>query len=416
MAFSIPKKITSLVEQGVFSGTTFLTNIALVKLLDLEQYGIFASLILVAHLLLGITQALVIQPMQVHLGKAGDQVSYHLILLFLQLSLMLFFILAFVIMKLANLNFLSSGQLYFFPFVLYLVSFLLFDFYRKFFLATGNVITALVIGIIQSVSTFGLLLFSISDATTGSLTAYLYLLALAYAFPIVVATVIYCRQLALPDINTLKKYLKVHLIDGQWLLYAAVVQWLSGNLYVMASGVLIGIEALGVLRFVQSLLGVINIILQTIENIVLPQLSRAYQVSLEHCYRTFQSTIGPYQVVVLSGLALLFVFAGEVLQIAGNAAFAQYAYVLRGMILLYVIIIAAYPIRLLIRITELNKSYFTAYLISFLFSLLSYQFLLTSFGVSGAILGLIFNQLILQTVWLVILNKNRYDVWKLYTS
>ncbi len=81
-----------------------------------------------------------------------------------------------------------------------------------------------------------------------------------------------------------------------------------------------------------------------------------------------------------------------------------------------VIIIVAYPIRLRIRITELNTSYCAAYLISFLFSLLSYQFLLTHFGVTGAVLGLIINLLILQATWLIVLHKNQFNVWKLYTS
>jgi len=237
-----------------------------------------------------------------------------------------------------------------------------------------------------------------------------------YLLPVAVATVVYCHDLALPKMDTLTKYLKIHLIDGQWLLYASVVQWFSGNLYVMTSGILIGIEALGVLRFVQSLLGVINILLQTIENYVLPQLSRAYQTSIQHCYQAFQKTLGAYQIVVLSGLTFLFIFAEDVLRITGDLAFVPYAYVLRGMTVLYAIIIIAYPIRLLIRITELNKSYFVAYLISFLFSLLSYHFLLSHFGVLGAVFGLIINQLILQATWLTVLNKNQYNVWKLYTS
>jgi O-antigen/teichoic acid export membrane protein len=416
MSASLLKKLPLLLEQGFFSGTAFLTNIALVKLLNLEQYGIFASLIIVSHLLLGVSQALVIQPMQVHIGKTKWTFSYHFVLLFIQLFLMLTSLVFVIVLQLVEFNILNFGQLYYLPFSFYLVGFLLFDFYRKFFLATGRVTTALSIGIIYSASTIGLLLFSVLNPLSGGLGSYLYLLAAGYLLPLTVATIVYCQKLALPSSDILKKYLKIHLIDGQWLLYAAIVQWFSGNLYVMASGLLIGIEALGVLRFVQSLLGLVNILLQTIENYVLPQLSRAYQVSLQHCYQAFQSALGIYQLVILSGLTFLFIFAKDVLRIAGNAEFIPYAYVLRGMTILYAIIIVAYPIRLLIRVTELNKSYFTAYLISFLFSLLSYQFLLGHFGVSGAIIGLVFNQLILQATWLVVLNKNQFNVWRLYTS
>ena len=416
MSASVYKKIPLLLDQCLFSGTSFLVNIALVKFLSLEQYGLFASLIIVSHLLLGISQALVIQPMQVHLGKKRGVFSYRLVLLFVIVSLILILLLLTLVLKLAKFNILNLGQLFFLPFTFYVAAFLLFDFYRKFFLATGQTITTLIISLLYSASTIGLLLFTALNQPSGDLTSYLYVLTAGYLLPIAIATIVYCQKLALPSRDTLREYLKIHLIDGQWLLYAAVVQWLSSNLYVMTSGLLIGIEALGVLRFVQSLLGLINILLQTIENYVLPQLSRAYEVSLEHCYRAFQNALGFYQLAVLSGLLFLLLFAEDVLRIAGNAEFIPYAYVLRGMTVLYAIIILAYPIRLLIRVTELNKSYFTAYLISFLFSLLSYNFLLTHFGVSGAIVGLIINQLILQATWLVVLNKNQLNVWRLYTS
>lgn len=416
MSIRLFKKLPLLLEQSVFSGTGFMINIALVKLLGLEQYGILASLIIFSHLLLSISQALVIQPMQVHISKAKALYSYRFILLGLQLSLILFYLIVIMGISLADFTSVDFGQAPLLPFTLYLATFILFDFYRKYFLATGRVTTALIIGMIYSASTVSLLLLTLSNQSTETLTTYLYVLMAGYLPALTVASVVYCQALALPGKDTLIKYLKIHLIDGQWLLYAAVVQWFSGNLYVMMSGLLIGIEALGVLRFIQSLFGLINILLQTIENYVLPQLSRAYQVSLQHSYQAFQKSLGAYQLAILGGLALLFFFAEEVLRLAGSAEFVPYAYVLRGMVFLYVIIIVAYPIRLLIRITELNKSYFAAYLISFLFSLLSYQFLLTHFGVTGAVLGLIINQLILQATWLIVLHKNQFNVWKLYTS
>lgn len=416
MLASLSKKLPLLLEQCLFSGTGFIINIALVKLLDLEQYGIFASLIILSHLLLSVSQALIIQPMQVHINKTEDASSYRFVLFFLQFSLMSCYVMLFLGIYLADSIYLNIGQVNLLPFALYLAFFLAFDFYRKFFLATGQLTTALAIAVLYAGSTIGLLLLTAFTQATADLATYLYILAAGYLPAVVVATIVYCQAIVLPSKDILKKYLEIHLIDGQWLLYAAVVQWFSSNLYVMASGLLIGLEALGVLRFVQSFLGLVNILLQTIENYVLPQLSRAYQVSLQHCYRAFQNALGIYQLVILIGLAFLFLFAESVLQLAGSAEFVPYAYVLRGMVVLYAIIIVAYPIRLLIRVTELNKSYFTAYLISFLFSLLSYHFLLSHFGVSGAIIGLVINQLILQATWLVVLNKNQFNVWRLYTS
>lgn len=416
MTASLLKKLPLLTEQSLFSGTGFLINIALAKYLDLGHYGIFASLVIVSYLVLSVSQALIIQPMQVHIGKTSNTSAYRTMLLFFQCSLMCFCFILFMGILLAGINILTAGQEYLLPFLAYLLLFLLFDFYRKFFLASGQFTVALVTTALYATGTFALLLCTIFFRDNTDLTAFLYVLASGYLPALLVASIAYLKGVTIPGKEVIKKYLKVHLLDGQWLLYAAITQWLSGNLYVMASGLLIGVEALGVLRFVQSLFGVVNILLQTIENYVLPQLSRAYQTSLQHCYRAFQNALGAYQLIILAGLAFLFVFAGQVLRLAGSAEFVPYAHVLRGMVVLYAIIIVAYPVRLFIRVTELNKSYFTAYLISCVFSLISYQFLLTHLGVTGAIAGLIINQLILQATWLVVLKRNQLNVWKLYTS
>lgn len=406
----------SLFEQCLSSGTSFVINILMVKILGLEQYGIFASLIIFLHLLLSLVQALVIQPMQVHIIRTNDLFVYRFFLIFLQSFFIFLIIISSVFVNLAHFHVFEFDQVYLLPFLSYLTVFLFYDFYRKCYLAEGKTSFALIMGITHATLSIGLLSAAWLGYFSGGLTTFLYLLAAGYLPALIMATAHYSRQLAVPDSAKLAKYLRIHLIDGQWLLYSAIIQWLSGNLYVLLSGVLLGLEALGVLRFVQSLLGLVNILLQTIENTVIPQLSQAYAISLDYCYRSFQKILGVYQWSVLGLLIILFVFAEPIITLAGNDSFSPYAYVLRGMILLYALIIIAYPIRLLIRIAELNKYYFTAYFISLAFSLASYRFLLSNYHVSGAIAGLIVNQLILQITWLVVLQKKQFNVWKLYTS
>ena len=414
MMVRIPKHLQLIAEQGMFSGTGFLVNIALVKLLNLEQYGRFASLIIVAYLLLAVVQSLVVQPLQVHLATEKNAAAYRSVLLIVLLPLVACFVAAPVLLYAVDAPWLTGYQHLLPAFAAYAGTFLLSDFLRKYFLARGR--TEIVLGMT------GTYLLGVAAglaygyyAGVADLVSYLLLLGLAFQPGLLVGGAIYLRACRIPGRAFLRRYLRVHLREGQWLLYAAVVQWLSSNLYVMTSGLLIGVGALGVLRFVQTLLGVINIILQTLENFVLPRLSAAYRESADRYYPAAQRQLGPYQLGMLAGLGLLFVFAEEIIVWVGDAAFGPYAFVLRGMVALYAVIIVAYPIRLLIRVTELNRSYFTAYLASFLFSLVSYRYLLGTFGVSGAVAGLIINQLILQATWLVVLQKKQFKLWKLYT-
>ena len=410
----IPKHLQLIAEQGMFSGTGFLVNIALVKLLSLEQYGRFASLIIVAYLLLAVVHALVVQPMQVHVGAERRVGAYRYILLVVLLPLVVCFAVAPVGLYVLDPSWLAAYRPLLLPYALYVGAFLLTDFLRKYFLARGR--TEIVVGMTATylVGVAAGLAYG-AYAGAAQLPGYLLLLSAASVPGLLIGGAVYLNGCRLPEAGMLRPYLRIHLREGQWLLYAAVVQWCASNLYVMTSGLLIGVEALGVLRFVQTILGVLNIVLQTLENFVLPRLSEAYRTSADRYYRAAQRQLGPYQLGMLSGLVLLFVFAEPVIVAVGDAAFGPYAFVLRGMAVLYAIIVVAYPVRLLIRVTELNRSYFTAYLASFLFSLLSYRYLLGTFGVSGAVAGLIINQLILQATWLVVLQKKQFKLWKLYT-
>ena len=411
----LPKHLQLILEQGISSGTGFLVNIGLVKLLSLADYGRFASLVMVAYLLLSVVHALVVQPMQVHVSQEKEGAAYRSVLLLVLAPLLLLFVAAILGVRLADPAGLSAYTPLFIPFAGYVAAFLSVDFLRKYFLARGQTGLALTISGSYSLCVVAGLGWAAYAGVTAP-GSYLWLLGGAYLPGLLLGGGIYVRRSVLPDTIIVRRYLRVHLYEGQWLLYAAVVQWMSSNLYVMTSGLLIGIEALGVLRFVQTLLGPINIVLQTLENYVLPRLSAAYATSVDACYRSCQQQLGRYQLAMLAGLAVLYAVAGQVITLVGDAAFAEYTFVLRGMVLLYAVIVIAYPIRLLIRVTELNKSYFTAYLISFLVSAASYQFLLGYFGVAGAIVGLLLNQLILQLSWLLVLSKKQFNVWKLYIS
>jgi len=67
---------------------------------------------------------------------------------------------------------------------------------------------------------------------------------------------------------------------------------------------------------------------------------------------------------------------------------------------------------LCIRMLVLNKNFFIGYLLSLAFSLLFFNYFLSNFGLSGAILGLAISQLILIIYWQFVLSKNNFLLWK----
>jgi hypothetical protein len=56
--------------------------------------------------------------------------------------------------------------------------------------------------------------------------------------------------------------------------------------------------------------------------------------------------------------------------------------------------------------------FFVGSLLSFFFSLFSFDYLLKNWGINGAVAGLIASQLIVLTYWQIILIKHKFVLWK----
>ena len=92
--------------------------------------------------------------------------------------------------------------------------------------------------------------------------------------------------------------------------------------------------------------------------------------------------------------------------------YARFAYVVKGMAILYLIIFLGYPTRMAIRAMVLNRHFFLGYVISLIIGLVSFQYLLEQYQLMGALAGLMMSQLALLTFWQLILRKNNFLLWK----
>jgi O-antigen/teichoic acid export membrane protein len=110
-------------------------------------------------------------------------------------------------------------------------------------------------------------------------------------------------------------------------------------------------------------------------------------------------------------IGLFFVFSQPLIMLLGGEKYHQYGFVVRLVSVLYLLIIYSYPTRISIRVLEQNKAFFTGYCISFVFSVLSFHFLLQSGGLYGAVGGLAINQILMLVYWKILLNKKKISLW-----
>jgi O-antigen/teichoic acid export membrane protein len=398
-----------LLDQAVFSGNSFIMTALLARFLGIETFGTFSYLILGVYLLMSMSNALIIQPMQVAQSKFTNDKEYKGFTVLLQLFVGALLIIISILLNtdifpkieiLERFNLIQVGILY--------GAWLLHDFFRKSFLASQEIKNTIVVDCIMAfIQLSGVIGLGMDQQLT--LHAAIILLTTSYVLSSFAGIVL--SKLSFQNLNLKKEYLQYHKKEGSILFISSVLQWWSSNLFVVASGLFLGAAALGAFRLVQSMFGVLNLLLQTYENYVLPKAAKLYSNSKSEAKRYLRTITQKGAILFSAVLVPLFLFSKQAIFLIGGDQYIAYHHVVRGMVLLYAIIYAGYSVRIPIRILMLNNSFFIGYCISFIFSLFTFNYLLHHFNISGAIAGLIINQLLMISYWHFKLTKHNFTLW-----
>jgi O-antigen/teichoic acid export membrane protein len=403
------KKTLVLADQAISSGSSFCATFLLARMLLVEEFGLYSGVVLAIYLLISASNALVVQPLQVSLATVTDTRSYLNFAFWFQLATNFLVVVGVFIIGKFNFYLFATFNPYTFQIALLVFAFLLHDFFRKVFLATDNLSHALWIDSVAGFSQVAMLFFTMMTGNLN-LPGALYISGFSYLTGSLVG--VYLLSPGIQFGVMLTGFLRNHLTQGKWLLLTGVTQWWSGNLFVVASGVFLGPVALGAFRLVQSLFGVLNVLLQSFENYVLPQAARLFQSSFEESKEYLRSISLKSALLFGAVLSILFLFSQNIIQLAGGDKYLPFAYVIKGMAVLYFIIFVGYPVRMAVRMMVMNHIFFMGYLITFFFSLLTVNVLLREWQLWGAIVGLIANQIILISFWQYFLYKKQFLLWR----
>lgn len=392
-----------LFDQLMYSGSNFMITIFLARLLSVTEFGLFSSIIIYTYLLLSILSAFLIQPFQIAYPKTENKNEYVQFLLYSVLS-------SFLLISVANFLiylFLPIKSFSFLTLTFFFITYIFQDLLRK-ILLTKNAINSVVY--MDAFFLFSIVISYFLIDKNINLNVALLIISISNLASICFGII--------PLIKTFQKtidwktYLKSHWLQGKWFISVSLLQWGNSNLIILFSGLYIGLEGIGALRLVQSFFGILNVLLQVVENYFLPKIAKIYHENKQTAKQyLFKLTLNGL-LIFGSILLLLFMFPDKAIAIAGGIQYVKYSFLVQFMAILYLIIFLGYPIRIMIRIKLLNQSFFIGYLFAFVFTLISFQWLLVNFSISGAVLGLISNQLIMLLYWQFQLNKNNFLLWK----
>ncbi|SIS30546.1 Membrane protein involved in the export of O-antigen and teichoic acid [Chryseobacterium joostei] len=401
----IASKQSSLVftDQLIFSGSNFLLTFLLARKLSISDFGFFSCVLLVTYFLVGICNAVIVQPFQISAAKEFSRKSLGFVF---QAVLLLIFIFALLLFA---AKFLPISAIEFFKrnlsaVILFTTAYIFQDFVRKILLTLDHIQILLFIDcIFLAVFPF------IWVEESLSLFKSLYIIGIINFIATIPGIIYFIKNsdFSLKN-NSLFRY---HFKEGKWLLSASVVQWFSNNFFTLVAGIYLGTNALGALRLVQSFFGIINIILQTVENYYLPKTALLHYQNKGQEKKELLKNMSKGMAVLGVLIAGFFIFSEPIITFLGGQKYHQYGFVIRLISVLYIVILYGYPTRIAIRILEQNKVFFIGYCISFMFSLLSFHFLLKYFELYGAVSGLVINQVLMVVYWKILLNKKNISVW-----
>jgi O-antigen/teichoic acid export membrane protein len=186
---------------------------------------------------------------------------------------------------------------------------------------------------------------------------------------------------------------------SRWLSASALLQWTSGNLFVIAAPFYYGAAAAGVLKASQNLMGVAHIWFQGLDNIVPAETARRLREGGTHKMLAYTRSI----LVKWGGLTLLFAIGmaaapGFWLRLIYGSEMVQYSYILQLYALLYVIFFMGGPLRAGLQALEFTVPIFWSYLAMTAFAFAFAVPMAKWLGLSGSLFGLIGSQILFQSI------------------
>ncbi len=389
-------KIWTLLDQMVVSGFNFLLAVFISRVMGLDQYGLFSLGWLVLLFASSVQQAFLIQP-QFSLGPqmaSEDQAEFQQALYWIQIPFSALAAIASFFMIFFSAS-LFDGQIQnqSFPLAMTVAFFLFHDFLRKQYYVLDKPSFAFALDALSYLLiTLGIgFLYYHGNLSIHNLWNVLFI-----CFFISTAVGLIHQGLNLKKNTTIvRAFLKLW-GHGKWLVATAFLQWFSSNYFLLAAAALLGPVALGIIRMVQTIMGVLNVFFLSLEHQVPLRAARIYKLNGKGnllYYLTKVTYTGG--AITLAVIALVLVFTEQIVSWTNGNLQSGMNPALSLMAFLYLLVFIGLPLRYALRTIDNTKDIFIAYVLNIVFSLTMAHFMISKFEINGVIMGLYISQLIM---------------------
>jgi O-antigen/teichoic acid export membrane protein len=182
----------------------------------------------------------------------------------------------------------------------------------------------------------------------------------------------------------------VHWHFSKWLIVSALLQWTSGNFFLVAAGSILGVFAVGAIKAAQNIIGITHILFQAMENFVPSKAANAFTKDGAPGLLKYLRGISWYGGLFIAAIAFFAaIFSDFWFKCVYGNEFLNYSYLLKWFSLIYFAGFFVIPLSAGLRAIEITKSLFSSlFFMSMLSILLAYP-LVSYLGLNGVMVGML---------------------------
>ena len=391
-------------DQVIISGSNFIFAIVLTRILGISSYGEYALIWMITFFFSSVQQALIIAPLYTlsEKYKNQDKIEFHTTLKQYQnvLSIITFIISTIILSIFYNTTQANLPNLITIAFAI--TGYIHIDFQRRMMFLQKEFIHIIILDLIYYPLSI-ILLFTASLFFNITLLNHFQILA-----SLSLVCLIICHKKLEYHLNfqRLKESWSIIWEYSKYLFYTSLLQFLTGNLFLILTGTILSSSHLGAIRICQNIMGGMHILFSAFENYIPIKASKIFNQNgfdgLRKYYKKLIIDTGP---IILTFNILIILFNKQLLKLLYNIDNQNTRIVLILFGIIYPFIFIGTLQRFIIRTIEQNKIIYTGYLISTIISLIICYPIVYYYGVIGATTGLLITQIIYVFYYQLMIKK-----------
>jgi O-antigen/teichoic acid export membrane protein len=177
---------------------------------------------------------------------------------------------------------------------------------------------------------------------------------------------------------------------SKWLIVSALMQWTSGNFFLIAAGGILGALAVGAIKAAQNIIGITHILFQAMENFVPSKAANAFTREGAQGLLKYLQDVSWFGGIFIAGIAFFAaLFSDFWFKCVYGNEYLNYSYLLKWFSLIYFVGFFLIPLSAGLRAVEKTKSLFSSFFFMSLLSVLLAYPLVSFFGLNGVMVGML---------------------------